>query len=98
MNTRTRSEMVTFRHPFTLSGWPTDLPSGDYRVETDEQLLEGLSFPAYRRTKILLRLRSRTGISESVWIEPAEFDAAIQRDSESRRLRNVKSRPNVDRP
>jgi hypothetical protein len=48
MTTRTKRETVTFRHPFTLDGMSRILPGGDYEVVTDEEIIEGLSFPVYR--------------------------------------------------
>jgi hypothetical protein len=49
MTTRTSNKTVTFRRPFVLGGFDEVLPAGAYCVETDEELLEGMSFPAYRR-------------------------------------------------
>ena len=49
MLTRTRDKMWTFSKPFTLKGVDRLLPAGSYRVSTDEELIEGLSFPCYRR-------------------------------------------------
>jgi hypothetical protein len=45
MTMRTRSKTVTFAFPFLLKGVDRVLPAGDYRVVTDEELIEGLSFP-----------------------------------------------------
>jgi len=59
------------------------LPSGDYIVETDEELLEGLSFPAYRRKLTLIYLHarpSRPGCLQALPINPDELDAALMRD------------------
>jgi hypothetical protein len=47
MTIRTTSKTVTFSRPFFLKGVDRLLPPGDYRVVTDEELIEGLSFPAY---------------------------------------------------
>jgi hypothetical protein len=49
MTTRTTSKTVTFHRPFCLKGVDRLLPPADYRVVTEEELIEGLSFPAYRR-------------------------------------------------
>jgi hypothetical protein len=45
MTTRTTSKIVTFARPFTLKGVDRILPPGEYRVVTDEELIEELSFP-----------------------------------------------------
>jgi hypothetical protein len=42
---RTLSKTVTFSKPFLLKGIGRMLPAGTYRVVTDEELIEGVSFP-----------------------------------------------------
>src|ERR1700751_820036 len=54
MTTRTTSKIVTFARPFTLKGVDRILPPGEYRVVTDEELIEELSFPVYRRMATML--------------------------------------------
>jgi hypothetical protein len=49
MAVRTTNKTVTFHRPFCLKGADRLLPPADYRVMTDEELIEGLSFSAYRR-------------------------------------------------
>jgi hypothetical protein len=46
MTIRTSSKTVTFAHPFLLKGVDRILAAGDYRVVTDEELIEELSFAA----------------------------------------------------
>ena len=81
--TRTRSEIVTFTHPFALRGLDA-IPAGSYIVETDEELLPALLHPAYRRTTTWLTLPSQkgAGTTELVAIDPAELAAALARDSQ----------------
>lgn len=54
MSPRTTSKTVTFALPFLLKGVDRVLPAGDYRVVTDEELMEGLSFPVYRRVSTMI--------------------------------------------
>jgi hypothetical protein len=54
MTTRTRREMVHFRHPFRLKGIDRQLPPGAYEIITDEELIEGLSFPCFRRVATMI--------------------------------------------
>ena len=54
MLTRTHDKTWTFIKPFMLKGVDRLLPAGDYRVSTDEELIEGLSFPAYRRVATMI--------------------------------------------
>jgi hypothetical protein len=37
------------------------LPPGDYRVVTDEELIEGLSFPAYHRISTVIFVPAQSG-------------------------------------
>jgi hypothetical protein len=85
MTVRTTSKTVTFMHPFNLSGTDEVQPAGTYTVETDEELLEPLSFPAYRRVSTLMRLPARstgTVLTQIVEVNPMELAAALARDAE----------------
>ena len=85
MLTRTRDKTWTFRNPFTLKGVDRLLPPGDYRVSTDEELIEGLSFAAYRRLATMIFVPGRNGTSlEMLNIDPAELQAAQERDTAGR--------------
>ena len=83
MITRTRSESVVFGHPFDLKGVDRILPPGEYKVVTDEQLIEELSFPVYRRvaTMIFVPGSPRSSSVEMVTIEPRDLQAAQERDA-----------------
>jgi hypothetical protein len=82
MTTRTTRKTVTFRYPFSLSVVDEVLLSGTYVVDTDEELIEGPSFLAYRRVATLLHLpcSSNRRVSEMIAIDPLELEAALQRD------------------
>ena len=54
MTTRSRRETVTFCHPFRIRGIERLLPAGVYQVVTDEETIEGLSFPAWRRVATMI--------------------------------------------
>ena len=81
---RTSRRTVTFARPFSLRGIDGIQPAGTYTVETDEELLEGLSFPAYRRVATTIFLPSRPGdlvSGQLVTLDPVELEAAEQRDA-----------------
>jgi len=81
---RSQSKTVVFRKPFLLKGIDRMLPAGDYRVVTDEELIEGLSFPVYRRVSTVIFVRAPThGASsmEMVTIDPLDLRAALDRDA-----------------
>jgi hypothetical protein len=83
MTTRSHSKSIVFSHPFELKGVDRILPPGDYRVVTDEEMIEELSFPVYRRaaTMIFVPAESHHASSvEMVAIDPQELQAALERD------------------
>jgi hypothetical protein len=83
MTKRTSKKTVTFRRPFVLGGFDEVLPAGAYSVETDEELLEGISFPAYRRILTVIHLHAKSdnpGLTRTLTIDPNELDAALKRD------------------
>lgn len=83
---RTKRELVTFLHPFSLDGVDGPQPPGAYAVETTEELIDGLSFVAYRRVSTTIVLAShRFGHAErsAVTIDPLDLDAARKADAET---------------
>ena len=83
MTIRTIKKTVTFRKRFVLGGFDEVLPAGAYSVETDEELLEGISFPAYRRILTVIHLHAKSdnpGLTRTLTIDPNELDAALKRD------------------
>jgi hypothetical protein len=54
MNTRSRRETVHFKHAFRIKGIDRLLPPGAYEVVTDEEMIEGLSFPSFRRVRTMI--------------------------------------------
>ena len=54
MTIRSRTETVVFDHPFRLKGVDRLLPAGSYQVLTDEEMIEDLSFPCYRRVLTMI--------------------------------------------
>ena len=54
MTTRSRREVITFRHPFRIKGIDRVLPPGAYEVVTDEEMIEGLSFASFRRVATMI--------------------------------------------
>ena len=81
---RTHSRPVTFLRSFTLRGVDGVQPPGTYTVETEEELIEGLSFPAYRRKATVMLLpaldSTTTGSRQIATIDPLELQAAQARD------------------
>jgi hypothetical protein len=59
-------------------------PAGRYSIETDEELLEDASFPAYLRKATMMQLIAdprRPGITEIVTIDPQQLEAALAADT-----------------
>jgi hypothetical protein len=80
---RTTETMVTFRRPFVLAALEATQPAGTYRLVTEEEEIQGLSFVAFRRTAMLLHLPalSTAGATHQVVsVDPVEWAAIVEAD------------------
>ena len=81
MTMRTTNKTITFHQPFRLEGVDGVLPPADYRVVTDEEIIEGLSFLAYRRVATCIFVPAPFGSAvEMVSIDPADLETAQAED------------------
>ena len=83
MSIRTTRKNVKFSNSFSLAGVGRVLPAGVYEVVTDEELIEGLSFPVYRRvaTMIMAPAQSSQPSIEMLTIDPQDLATAMKRDT-----------------
>jgi hypothetical protein len=84
MTMRTTKSTVTFTRPFRLDASGEQLPAGRYLIETDEELVDGLSFAAYHRTATVMQLAAdshRPGITEYAVVDPSQLEAALALDA-----------------
>jgi hypothetical protein len=83
MATRTRRKTVVFSRPFLVKGIDRILPPGSYEVVTDEELIEGLSFPVYHRlsTAMMVPAQNQASSVEMLMINPGDLEAAQARDA-----------------
>ena len=79
MTTRTTTKTISFARPFSLPGVIGPQPAGSYRVDTDEERIDGLSFEAYRRTATLIQ-RTSSHSTVVLQVDPVELEAALRRD------------------
>jgi hypothetical protein len=79
---RTQRRTVEFRHAFLLNGIDRILPAGKYDIVSDEELIEGLSFPVYRRvsTIIFVPAAAQASAIEMVAVDPRDLQSAQDRD------------------
>lgn len=84
MTTRITEKTVTFLHPFFLAALGEDQSAGAYLVETEEELLQEMSFPVYRRiaTRIYLHAAGDDRVTGIATIDPEELDAALMKDAQ----------------
>lgn len=84
MSIRSRHETVTFRHPFHIRGIARELPAGCYEVVTDEETIEGLSFPVWRRIATLITVPAENlrGATERLTIGSVDLADAQAADRE----------------
>jgi hypothetical protein len=86
MNTRTKHTTVTFTAPFSLSGVDGIQPPGDYAIAEDEELIDGLSWLAYRRVETFMHLPAISSTnrlkSQLVAIDHSELEDALREDAQ----------------
>ena len=76
MTIRSRREAVTFKHPFRIRGIDRLLPAGTYKVITDEESIEGLSFAAFRRIATMIMVPGAASASTREMISIGSVDLA----------------------
>jgi hypothetical protein len=77
MTTRSRMEMLVFAHPFRIKGVGRTLPAGTYEIISEDELIEGLSFPSYRRVATYIMAPAEPPYQSSMEMLPiAAFDLA----------------------
>ena len=82
MTIRTITNTVKFHRPFSIKGVDHVLPPAEYRVVTEEELLEGLSFTAFHRVSTIIFVPGASGAAvEMVTIDPLELEAAQDQDA-----------------
>jgi hypothetical protein len=74
MTIRSRRETVTFQHPFRIRGVDRLLPPGAYEVVTDEEMIEGLSFAAFRRVATMIMVPAAPSSSTMEMISIGSVD------------------------
>jgi hypothetical protein len=84
MTTRTTTDIVKFHRPFSIKGVDHVLPPADYRVITEEELLQGLSFTAFRRLSTVIFVPASSGSAiEMVTIDPSDLQVARELDAKN---------------
>lgn len=81
---RTTRKAVTFLRPFSLGGIEEKLEAGTYDIDICEELIEGLSFIAYRRVSTMITLKANgygDGARQLVAIDPADLEVAQKNDA-----------------
>lgn len=84
MTIRSRRETITFQHPFRIKGIDRLLPPGAYEVITDEEMIEGLSFAAFRRVATMIMVPAappRSSTMEMISIGSVDLSDAQRIDA-----------------
>jgi len=84
MTTRSRRETVHFKHSFRIGGVDRLLPPGAYEVITDDEMIEGLSFPCFRRVATLMMIPGaapRSSTMEMISISSVDLSDARRADA-----------------
>jgi hypothetical protein len=84
MAIRSTERTLRFSHPFRLTVLDHAQPAGSYRIVTEEERIEGLSFEAFQRMHTLLYLPAYAGpgrAREVIDVDPAELATAVVADA-----------------
>ncbi|NLS07173.1 hypothetical protein HGP14_28150 [Rhizobium sp. P32RR-XVIII] len=65
MHNRTTQTVISFPSPFLLSAFETPQIAGDYRVDYDEEPIEGAFWLAWRRIAAFIQLPAIAGQSSA---------------------------------
>ena len=84
---RTTETTVCFHRPFTLPPLDGPQPAGTYRLVTDEEEIQGLSFLAFQRVATMLHVPALSlpdsGHQRIVVIDPLDLAAALTADAQA---------------
>lgn len=84
MTARTTETEVTFKYPFRLKSCSEPLGAGTYRLVVDEELIESLSFTAYRKVATHFELPAVSVASihrRFLQVSSMEIEDAMERDT-----------------
>ncbi|TKT69109.1 hypothetical protein XW59_029050 [Aquamicrobium sp. LC103] len=80
---RTTQTVVKFNLSFFLQGFDVQQPAGEYRVEKEEELIDGLSRLAWHCTATFIYLPAIAPGNrprQVLQIDPAELEDALKKD------------------
>ncbi len=86
MANRTTQAIVRFTNAFLLPGSNKPQPAGYYRVDLDEESIEGVSRLAWRRVGSFIHLPGigvKISTHQMVPINAADLDAALEKDNKT---------------
>src|SRR4030081_770220 len=89
--TQSRRETVVFKHPFRIASVERLLPTGSYEVITDEDSMEGLSFPSFRPVATMMMVPAPAPHSSVEMVTISSIDLADSREP-------MRWRPDSDAP
>ena len=86
MASRTTQTVVRFTSAFLLPGFDKPQPAGDYRVDHDEESIEGISRLAWRRIGSFIHLPAigvQSATHQMLPINPADLNAALGKENKT---------------
>jgi hypothetical protein len=84
MDNRTSETIITFHNSFSVGVTLSDQPAGSYRLSKEQELIEGISYPAFRTVSMLLQIPAIDAPSMTTQFIPvtgSDLDAALQLDA-----------------
>lgn len=84
MANRSVESFVTFRRPFSVGNDVSDQPPGAYKLLIEEELIEGLSFSAYRRVSTVLEIPAMgivSAVRQFINVTQSDINKALENDA-----------------
>lgn len=83
MTNRTSQTTVHFSNAFELPGFERPQPPGDYRIDYDEEQIEGTSWQAWRRIGAFIHLPAiavKGSMRQMMPVNPSDLETALKKD------------------
>jgi len=96
MASRTTTVVVHFFDAFLLPGFDKLQPPGDYRVDYDEETIEGVSWLVWRRMGAFIHLPGigvQSPTHQMVPVNSVDFDVSLKKDNENHELSESAATP-----
>ena len=87
---RKSEKRINFAHSFVIKSHNETFPAGSYVLESYDELINGISFIAYRTLRTFLRIsitKNGAVTRRIIEVDKAEIDAALLADTKAKTIK-----------